>query len=98
MGAQDTDLVARLNKLNGKHLYEKVRGACHNYAIPNTVEAKISETAPENELHGRRLRWGQMDTFNQSIFHQRREAGHMIRSASSENIGLPAYLVPGCDL
>ena len=96
MGAQDTDLVARLKEVNG-NLFKRVTGTCHGHAIPNSIEAKVAECIAEVGC-AKRLRWGQMDFFNQCIFRARRNAGHIVRNGGSAQIGLPAYQVPWRDV
>lgn len=101
MGAQDVDLVLRLRELPGAR-YRKVRNgqaanqdeSCGRWprkgvlsqAIQNGQKDKVAMCNPEMAL-----RWGQMDTFNRTVFCHRRRLGHIARNLEKEQIGVRAW-------
>ena len=87
MGSQDADLIDRLVRL-GRRLM-KVKDPRLVKAIPNSIEAKISNINP---VYGN-LNWSKMNQFNWDIFSRRSDAGQLIRNSHVRKIGMPLTLL-----
>jgi hypothetical protein len=88
MGAQDIDLVYRLEALPGSN-FKRVPSPLHANAIPNTQEQKVVNCSP---VYGQ-VRWGRMDTINRRVFQWRLDNGQVIRNLDRVQVGVKATLV-----
>eukprot|EP00929_Paragymnodinium_shiwhaense_P056774 TRINITY_DN28425_c0_g1_i1.p1 TRINITY_DN28425_c0_g1~~TRINITY_DN28425_c0_g1_i1.p1 ORF type:complete len:318 (+),score=59.58 TRINITY_DN28425_c0_g1_i1:88-1041(+) len=89
MGAQDIDIVNRLQK-HGCRL-KKAKWNCQ--AIPNSIEAKILNVEPRFRV----MSWHEMDQRNRAIFDLRLKRGQILRNHHVQLPGVAAYtlIIPG---